>query len=138
MKSNSFEIHRKENLHLMLNASSNYDKAILVLSAAAIGVLPHFDNINKLANCHCFFVTSIWFFFLSIVASLISFFLTEIYAVEQTKYDIEVYIKNNSDLEGKIPVSGYLAALFQILAGIFFVIALLFFVLLANRNCFLS
>lgn len=122
----------------MLIASSNYDKAILVLSAAAIGVLPHFDNINKLVSCHFLFVTSIWLFFSSIVASLISFVSTQRYAVKQMENDIKFYMKNSYSLEGETPLSGKLAALFQILAGIFFVFALLFFVLLATRNCFLS
>lgn len=127
-----YEILRKENREIMKDASNNYNKAILVLSAAAIGLMSQPFRGNSISSCHCIFVTSIWFFFISIVASLISFLLTEIYANKQIKYDRKYYLEGNQDFKNEIPLTGYIATGFQIFSGCAFVIAILLFAIVLS------
>ena len=128
---------RKDLLIRQLSNSEAYDKAILSLSSALLGISLAFikDIIRSGAACHKEFLYYSWYLFaLSIVLTLISFMMSNLGIKRQLKYAQRYYLEGKAEYLKKRSIYARLTDFANILSGISFILAIVFTVRFVTLN----
>ena len=132
-----YEKFRENLLEASLSNSNNYDKAILTLSSAALGlsltfikdIVPFKDIIN-----YWTLVLSWVFFLISIVVTIISFILSQWAIKRQLKYAEEYYLNGKENFFNKKNICKDLTTIFNHISGIIFILALILTIFFVTSN----
>jgi len=128
---------RKELLARELSNSEAFDKAILSLSSALLGISLAFikDIIRAGAACNKEFLYYSWYLFASaIVLTLISFMMSNLGIKRQLKYAQRYYLDGKAEYLKKSNIYARLTDLANILSGISFILAIAFTVRFVTLN----
>lgn len=132
-----YEKLRENLLEASLSNSNNYDKAILTLSSAALGLSLSFIKdivpINDIIKYEILELS--WCFFLiSIVITIASFVLSQWGIKRQLKYAEEYYLNGKEKYYNKKNIYKILTTIFNHLSGVFFILALILTIFFVTSN----
>jgi hypothetical protein len=128
---------RRDLLTRELSNSEAYDKAIISLSSALLGISLAFikDIIRSGAACNKEFLYYSWYLFASaIVLTIISFIMSNLGIKRQLKYAQRYYLEGKAEYLKKSNIFAKLTDLTNILAGISFVLAIVLTVMFVTLN----
>jgi hypothetical protein len=128
---------RKELLARELSNSEAFDKAILSLSSALLGISLAFikDIIRAGAACNKEFLYYSWYLFASaIILTLISFMMSNLGIKRQLKYAQRYYLDGKAEYLKKSNIYARLTDFANILSGISFILAIVFTVRFVTLN----
>lgn len=128
---------RKDLLTRLLSNSEAYDKAILSLSSALLGVSLAFikDIVHLGQACHKELLYFSWYLFAAaIIITLISFIMSNLGIKKQLKYAEKYYLEGESEYLKKLNIYARLTEVVNILSGGCFVGAVILTVLFVTRN----
>ncbi len=125
---------RRELFEQMLSASQFYDKAILTLSSASLGLIYTLAHLGHAMNAIFLLYISCAFFILSIITSLLSFLLVQKHAQKRIKYIMNHFLPNQINSDNEEHLSTRMIFGSQICSGIWFVLAIIILTTFVSIN----
>ena len=120
-----------------LSNSENYDKSILQLSSAFLGLSVAFikDIVDlKVADFVSILYFSWTFFFLAIICSVLSFQTAQEANRAQQQYAYEYYMNNRAEYLNKRPFSQKITTFLNYISGLMFILGVLFLAIFIHAN----
>lgn len=90
------QVTRDDLLKRMLSNNENFDRAILTLTSAALGVSVVFINGHRPVLCHGVLLCTWLFLVLAIISTVVSYLVSQCAIRRQLELAEEYYIKENS------------------------------------------
>lgn len=132
-----YDDYRKELLERQRINSSNFDKVILSLSTATIGISTSFiNNIIELGKADCIILLQTSWFSLSlvIISTVASFLVSQKALDKQLEYAEQYYIEGKDEYGSKKSFLSQVTDFLNIFSGIIFMLAIMLLIVFINQN----
>lgn len=128
---------RDDLLKRQLSNSENFDRAILTLSSAALGLsLTFVKNVVQVDDARCLWLLVFsWVLFVaSIIVTLVSFHVSQVGIKTQLRHAKKYYLERNDEFLGKRNVAAELTEWFGYASALVFVVAIVCLVTFISLN----
>ncbi|MBC7819979.1 MAG: hypothetical protein IAG10_24110 [Planctomycetaceae bacterium] len=133
----AYQRYRDDLLKRQISNSESYDKAILTLSSAALGLtLTFIDRVVPLRQAECLsLMIAVWVLFAtSIVVTLISYHISQIAISTQLANADQYYLHGREEFASKIPRGAFLTELASYFSSLTFLSAVICLVIFVGIN----